>query len=165
MKFERGMDSFEPDELRVFVYGTLMPGGRYHREYCGNYLTNAIPAAVRGQLYDFPQMGYPAMTAGHDWVKGYLLEFCQSAATCEDILRRLDALEGYVSDAVTPDGDYQRRQAQIFTPEYETLQMAWVYQMSAEQVCKQGGVYLPGGDWRSRLSAKFTDTGADTEAS
>ncbi len=152
------MDSFEPDELRVFVYGTLMPGDRYHREYCSDHLTNAIPAAVRGQLYDFPRLGYPAMTAGHDWVKGYLLEFCQSVATCKDILRRLDALEGYVSDAVTTDGDYQRLQVPIFTPEYEPLQMAWVYQMSAEQVRQQGGVYLPGGDWRSRPSVKLTDT-------
>ncbi len=24
------MDSFEPSGLRVFVYGTLMPGDRYH---------------------------------------------------------------------------------------------------------------------------------------
>lgn len=152
------MDSFEIDELRVFVYGTLMPGDRYHREYCGDYLTNAIPAAVRGQLYDFPQLGYPAMTAGHDWVKGYLLAFRQSAATCKDILRRLDALEGYVSDAAIADGDYQRLQVPIFTPEREPLQMAWVYQMSAEQVHQQRGVYLPGGDWRSRPSVKLTNT-------
>ncbi len=151
------MDSFESDELRVLVYGTLMPGGRYHREYCGDHLTSAIPAAVQGQLYDFPRLGYPAMTAGHDWVKGYLLAFCQSVPTCKDILRRLDALEGYVSDAVTADGDYQRRWVQVFTPEYEPLQMAWVYQMSAEQVRQQGGVYLPGGDWQINPSIKPTD--------
>ncbi len=76
-------------------------------------------------------------------------------------MRRLDALEGYVSEAVTADDDYQRCRAKIFTRQYEPLQTAWVYQMSAQQVRQQGGVYLPGGDWRSRLSVKFTDTGAD----
>ena len=143
------MDSFETDcELSVFVYGTLKPGGRYHQRYCAGYLTAALPALTKGELYDFLRLGYPALTPGDDWVKGYLLKFRQEAKVCADILRRLDALEGYVADKVTDsDDDYQRCQLQIFDPDYKPLQMAWVYRMSRAQVRQQGGVYLPDGDW------------------
>lgn len=135
-------------ELYVFVYGTLKPGGRYHRRYCADFLTAAMPAQVKGELYDFPQLGYPALTPGDDWVQGYLLKFCQTAAVLTDILRRLDALEGYVADKVTDsDDDYQRCQLQIFDPDQHPLQTAWVYHMSRAQVRQQGGVYLPDGDW------------------
>jgi gamma-glutamylcyclotransferase (GGCT)/AIG2-like uncharacterized protein YtfP len=151
------MSSLESElsELAVFVYGTLKPGGRYHRRYCQGYLNEAVPAQVKGRLYDFPQLGYPAMTAGDDWVKGYLLLFRQHAAICEDILRRLDELEGYTSENAAVDNDYQR----CWLPLYDRyddldsllckpLRSAWVYRMSAEQIEQQGGVYLPGGEWR-----------------
>ena len=60
-------------ELQVFVYGTLKPGGRYHQRYCGEFLTEAVTLVIAlGHLYDFPQLGYPAMTHGNDWVKSYL---------------------------------------------------------------------------------------------
>ncbi|MGB3294054.1 MAG: gamma-glutamylcyclotransferase [Phormidesmis sp.] len=143
------MGSFDTDcELGVFVYGTLKPGGRYHRRYCAQFLTAALPAQVKGELYDFPQLGYPALTPGDDWVQGYLLRFCQTAAVCADILHRLDALEGYVADKVAgSDDDYHRCQLQIFDSGYELLQTAWVYRMSQAQVRQQGGVYLPDGNW------------------
>ncbi len=143
------MNSLESDcELCVFVYGTLKPSGRYHQRYCANFLTAALPAQVKGELYDFSQLGYPALTPGDDWVRGYLLKFCQTEAVCADILRRLDALEGYVADQVTDSNDdYQRCQLQIFDPGHQPLQMAWVYRMSRAQVRQQGGVYLPDGDW------------------
>ncbi|MGB7249578.1 MAG: gamma-glutamylcyclotransferase family protein [Phormidesmis sp.] len=134
-------------DLAVFVYGTLKPGGRYHQRYCDRYLTKAHLAVVKGRLYDFPQWGYPAITPGHEWVKGCLLIFRQSPARCDDILRQLDKLEGYVSDAIAKDNDYQRCWKQIFTPDYQPLQKAWVYQMSRDQVRQHSGVYLPEGDW------------------
>lgn len=64
------MNSLESDcELCVFVYGTLKPSGRYHQRYhqryCANFLTAALPAQVKGELYDFSQLGYPALTPGN----------------------------------------------------------------------------------------------------
>ena len=143
------MDRSQADcELRVFVYGTLKPGGRFHRRYCAEFLTAALPALVKGELYDFPQFGYPALTPGDDWVQGYLLKFCQTVAVCANILRRLDALEGYVADKVSDsDDDYQRCQLQIFDPDHQPLQMAWVYRMSRNQVRQQGGVYVAEANW------------------
>ncbi|MGC1310586.1 MAG: gamma-glutamylcyclotransferase family protein [Phormidesmis sp.] len=142
------MDMSESDsaELRVFVYGTLQPGGRYHQRYCG-YLSEAVPAMVKGRLYDFPALGYPAMTAGEDWVKGYLLRFCQSAAICEQVLRGLDWLEGYERDRPASQNNYQRCQKQIFDTDYRPLPSAWAYEMDMVNVRRYGGVYLPGGQW------------------
>ena len=137
-------------ELSVFAYGTLKPGGRYHQRYCGRALAEALPAMVKGCLYDFPQWGYPAMAPGEDWVQGYLLVFRDSATVCADILRQLDILEGVAADASSPvhsDDSYQRCRRLIFTPDYRPLQEAWIYQMKGDQVGQLGGVYLPDGDW------------------
>lgn len=133
--------------LSVFTYGTLKPGGRYHHRYCDTYLTGAIPAMVKGELFDFPQLGYPAMTVGADWVKGYLLKFSQPQAICADILRRLDALEGYCEENPTEANEYVRCKLPVFGLDDELLQIAWGYRMSVEQVRSLGGVYLPNGDW------------------
>lgn len=92
-------------ELFVFVYGTLKPGGRYHQRYCGKALAQALPAVTKGRLYSFTQWGYPAMTAGDDWVKGYLLTFYDTADVCSAVLKQLDDLEGVLdSDVSKLDG-------------------------------------------------------------
>ena len=134
-------------ELRVFVYGTLKPGGRYHQPCCGDALTAAIPAVVKGELYDFARRGYPAMTAGDDWVKGYLLIFEQSAEICAEVLRRLDRLEGYRAERSEAENEYLRRWVEIFTPDYQPLGQSWVYVMRREQALLQGGHYLASGVW------------------
>ncbi|MGB3298637.1 MAG: gamma-glutamylcyclotransferase family protein [Phormidesmis sp.] len=138
-------------ELSVFVYGTLKPGGRYHQRYCSRALAQSLPAVVKGCLYDFPRWGYPAMTSGEDWVKGYLLVFCGTAAVCGDILRQLDTLEGVAVDANTHEpaqnDGYQRCRQWVFAPNHQPLQKAWTYQMKREQICQFGGVYLSKGDW------------------
>ena len=133
--------------LRVFVYGTLKPGGRYHQRCCGDFLTEATPAFVRGRLYDFPQLGYPAMTAGEDWVKGFLLTFRQSAAVCADVLKRLDQLENYSEARPPEENDYQRCQRPVFRLDREPWITAWTYKMTIERMRSYGGVYVPGGEW------------------
>jgi len=45
--------------LRVFVYGTLKRGGRYHERFCRGALS-IEPASVRGRLYTSPA-GYPVL--------------------------------------------------------------------------------------------------------
>ncbi|MGB3670816.1 MAG: gamma-glutamylcyclotransferase family protein [Phormidesmis sp.] len=133
-------------ELCVFVYGTLKPGGRYYERYCGAYSPKAVQAAVRGRLFDFPHLGYPAITDGDSWVKGYLLIFSQPPRLCSDILRQLDRLEGYQS-VRSAENDYERSQLDIFDLGYQRLQQAWVYRMSVSLVRAQGGVLVPDGDW------------------
>jgi len=139
-------------ELWTFVYGTLKPGGRYHPRYCEDYLTEAVPALVRGYLYDFPQLGYPALTlpdkAQRDsWVSGYVLKFSQPPAICTEILQRLDRLEGYDPRKTAQENDYERCQLQTFSLEQQPLRTVWGYVMTAEQVRSLKGIYLPTGNW------------------
>ncbi len=133
-------------ELYVFVYGTLKPGGRYHERYCGVYSPVIVPAVVRGQLFDFPHFGYPAMTIGESWVKGCLLIFSQPSRLCSDILSRLDWLEGYRA-VESAENDYERSQLDIFDLNYQRLRSAWVYRMSVPLVLARGGILVPGGNW------------------
>ncbi len=107
------------------------------------------PALVKGRLYDFPQLGYPAMTVGDDWVKGCLIRFQQELETQTKILRRLDWLEGYKADRLPAENDYQRCWVMIFTTDYKPAEEAWVYVMDADRVRSLHGIYLPSGTWPS----------------
>jgi gamma-glutamylcyclotransferase (GGCT)/AIG2-like uncharacterized protein YtfP len=133
--------------LKVFVYGTLKPGGRYHERYCQPPASSAQLAKTKGQLYDFPQWGYPAMAAGEDWVTGYLLTFRQPAETCAQLLQGLDALEGYLEGRPPEQNDYQRLQMPIWDTENQPLSEAWGYVMTLERVRSHQGLYLPTGYW------------------
>jgi gamma-glutamylcyclotransferase (GGCT)/AIG2-like uncharacterized protein YtfP len=44
----------------MFFYGTLKRGERNHDRYCSGTL-RIEEATVRGQLYDLPLVGYPAL--------------------------------------------------------------------------------------------------------
>ena len=141
-------DSSKPDtELSVFVYGTLKPGGRYHVRFCGMYLTEAIPAMVKGRLYSFPRLGYPAMTVGDDWVQGYLLKFVQPSEICASLLQGLDRLEGFSSERSDFENEYLRREMLVYDLSQQPLQTAWGYIMAAADIRSRGGIYLPNGNW------------------
>jgi len=131
--------------IDVFVYGTLKPGGTYHQQFCAPYLKNLQPAQVRGLLYDLPTLGYPAMTTGEGWVKGYLFTLDETA------MAGLDYLEGYTPDGYeTLHGDddfeeeYMRQRATVFDLAGRPMGEAWVYVMGQ---LPDGAIFLPEGNW------------------
>ena len=103
---------------------------------------------VKGCLYNFPRLGYPAMTVGDDWVKGYLLKFVQPSEICVSILQGLDRLEGYSPRRSDFENEYLRCEISVFDLAGQPLQTAWGYVMSEVGVRSRGGIYLPEGDWK-----------------
>jgi gamma-glutamylcyclotransferase (GGCT)/AIG2-like uncharacterized protein YtfP len=80
-----------PETVEVFVYGTLVPGGRWH-DVVAPWVLDQRPAEVRGQLYDTGR-GYPAATfggVGTGLVRGVVLTLRDPAAA----LAHLDGFEG-----------------------------------------------------------------------
>lgn len=127
----------------VFVYGTLKPGGMYHQQFCEPYLKKSRPAQVRGLLYDLPTLGYPAMTLGIGWVKGYWFTLDGAA------MAGLDYLEGYSPPGAEnfPQHDeeaYTRLRTTVFDLAGLPMGEAWVYVMAQPP---QGAVFLPEGNW------------------
>ena len=123
----------------VFVYGTLKPGGTYHQKFCLPYLKQARSAQVRGLLYDLPNLGYPAMTLGDGWVKGYLFTLHEAA------MPGLDHLEGY--DPQTEDNqEYRRLRATVFDLIGQPIGDAWLYVM--DQLPAEA-IWLSDGEWHS----------------
>lgn len=55
-----------PDHINLFVYGTLMRGGRYHKRYCDTAL-EVKAAAIPGRLYAL-DAGYPALEISRESV-------------------------------------------------------------------------------------------------
>ena len=128
--------------VKVFVYGTLKPGGASYQRYCSDYVVEAYPMLAKGQLFALP-VGYPAMSMGEGWVHGFLLWF-QDAK----ILNQLDEYEGYELGRSPQQNLYQRELIEVFNPMKKPRGFAWAYLMTSRQICHRGGVLLPEGRWK-----------------
>lgn len=130
--------------LQIFVYGTLKPGFHNYQRYCAGYTVQEQPALVMGTLYGL-SVGYPGLTIGPNWIKGYLLSF--PVDLTQQMLTQLDALEGYSCDQPAHLNEYERRWTGIFALDYQQLGQAWCYYMDNTTVQRLGGTSIPGGEW------------------
>lgn len=130
-------------DLKVFVYGTLKPGGHYWPDFCqGKLASEPRPAKIRGELYDL-HVGYPGLLlSGDQWVHGYVLEMVDEAA-----FAGLDYLEGYVPGRPEAENDYNRLRVRCFSPEGKPLDEVWIYEMTAEKIAQHKGTRIESGDW------------------
>lgn len=129
-------------DLKVFVYGTLKPGGHYWPEFCEGKVLPQTPAKIRGELYDL-HVGYPGLLVrGDDWVHGYILEFGN-----ERDLDRLDYLEGYMPDRPESLNEYNRLKVPYYDQDGEPLGEVWTYEMTAATAAKHKATLIVGGDW------------------
>jgi len=87
--------------IKVFVYGTLKPRGKYYQIYCQGKTFKEIKCWAKGRLFNLP-LGYPAMSKGDHKVFGYLLYF-----TFLKDLKNLDKLEGYSGISNAPLNEYE----------------------------------------------------------
>ncbi len=151
--------------LTMFFYGTLKRGGRYHERYCGGAL-GVEEAAVRGELYDLPFLGYPALVVPEDSIYAVgtgdpagdaeeqrLLGREGLAApegprafgeifTFDDPVSRLPAIDGLEGfDPADPSSHFRRVLLPVETKAGSGL-LAWAY-----VVGEPSGVYLPEGLW------------------
>lgn len=101
------------NNAHVFIYGTLKPGGLYHKDYCGGFNLKEQEAPTAGKLFDFPELGYPsAMEASDGTIRGYLLTFDASEI---EVLSKLDVLEGYIANNHPGENEYYRKRVPVFT--------------------------------------------------
>ncbi|WOO40013.1 gamma-glutamylcyclotransferase family protein [Rubellicoccus peritrichatus] len=130
------------EAIRVFVYGTLKPGGHYWDRFCEGKVTDATEAKVRGKLYDLP-VGYPAMTEStNEWCYGHVLTLKNQSA-----LDGLDYLEGYIPGRKESENEYQRITVEAFNKLSEPLGKVWCYVMLSDIIYKQHGSFIPSGVW------------------
>ncbi len=151
--------------LFMFFYGTLKRGGRNHGRYCGGAM-RVEEGAVRGDLYDLPSFGYPALVVpeesvyafGTDNVAGDVEEqrrpgpglavSLEGARVFGEIfvfeepwsrLAAIDRLEGF--DPTAASNHYRRVLLPVEMSE-GSIVLAWAYAVE-----EPSGVYLPGGRW------------------
>ena len=128
--------------VNVFVYGTLKPGEYNYQLYCTGKVVEEKSAIAQGLLFLLP-FGYPAMTPGNSFVKGFVLSF-----STYEILHQLDWLEDYDPQRPVAQNEYYRQQIKVYDTAKEPLGTAWTYLMTLEQVKAYQGVLLPNGWWR-----------------
>ncbi|UGY91317.1 gamma-glutamylcyclotransferase family protein [Streptomyces gobiensis] len=136
------------EQLPVFVYGTLRPGGSNYAWALRGRTACEEPARMRGlALYEGP--GYPyAVAPAEGEVHGELV--LPAPARYAEVLRVLDRLEGYAPGA--PDNLYERVTAEAVRPDGSTVR-AWVYLAAAPLADKlrAAGTMIAGGDWADRV--------------
>lgn len=131
--------------IRVFVYGTLKPGGYYWNRFCEGKVTETVEAKVRGELYHL-SLGYPAMARisqnNASWSRGYVLTLKNQNA-----LDGFDYLEGYTAGRSPKENEYQRIQVEAFTLDGNSVGEVWTYVMSLENISRHDGVLIAHGNW------------------
>ena len=134
------------EKTRVFVYGTLKPGGSYHDKYCGNFQFEVREARIKGQLFDFHQLAYPgAQEDKMNWIQGVILTFHHPENV---VLPKLDELEGYDPEKPTPPNEYYRKQVDAFaTNNEEPREEVWCYFMDPKTIIASKGKPLCDGHW------------------
>lgn len=85
------------------------------------------------------------MTLEPGWVQGCLLTLSNA-----DALTAIDAFEEYYPDR-PENSEYQRSLQTVYDLNQRSLEMAWVYTMSPDQVKSLGGLWLPNGYWTGTL--------------
>lgn len=118
---------------KVFVYGTLMPGGGNAHVAESVGVAGAQPAAVYGfRLYHLEPEGYPAVVPGPGVVHGTVLNLTGSLAP-------LDVLEG-----IDLDPPLYRRVRCI----PQGRPHAWIYVYARpDRLAGDGVTWLPDGRW------------------
>ncbi|MFP4494273.1 MAG: gamma-glutamylcyclotransferase [Puniceicoccaceae bacterium] len=130
------------DDPRVFVYGTLKPGGLYWPRFCAGRVRAVRGARVRGRLYDL-DAGYPALRiGGTEWVRGVVLDLAGP-----EVLRGIDRLEGFEPGRAEDRNEYNRRRTEAFDPGGEALGCVWTYEMDLRRIEASGGRLIPEGVW------------------
>lgn len=150
--------------LRVFVYGTLKPGGLYYSHYCEAHVVTHWRAIAPGSLFHLPA-GYPALCwdgggwgeSGASAVQGYVLEFANPS-----VLVHLDELEGYSPDRPPEQNEYDRQHLPLQTLDGIPAGTAWGYTMTLHQIQQLGGQRVESGDWSSTLIQSMGNTPANT---
>jgi gamma-glutamylcyclotransferase (GGCT)/AIG2-like uncharacterized protein YtfP len=129
-------------QLKVFVYGTLKPNGKYYPIYCQGKTIKEQKCTALGKLFALP-CGYPAMVMGNEQIWGFLLIFADVKE-----LANLDKLEGYSGYDNASNNEYERREILVYDENNLPLDTAWVYFMSKEKVNALKGNYLVNGYWQ-----------------
>jgi gamma-glutamylcyclotransferase (GGCT)/AIG2-like uncharacterized protein YtfP len=151
--------------LIMFFYGTLKRGERNHERYCGGAL-RVEGGAVRGELYDLPLFGYPALVVPDDSIHAFGTgDFAGDVEkqgrlgherwgppegprvfgeifSFDDPGSRLPAIDGLEGfDPAGASSQYRRVLLPVETAGGSAL-LAWAYAVE-----EPSGVYLPGGRW------------------
>ncbi|MET3292003.1 UNVERIFIED_CONTAM: gamma-glutamylcyclotransferase (GGCT)/AIG2-like uncharacterized protein YtfP [Brevibacillus sp. OAP136] len=127
---------------KVFVYGTLCQGQRYHH-IIAPFAKHTQKATVRGTLYDLP-VEYPAMIEGDNPVKGELVEL----QNVPEALRLLDELEDYEPNRDT--NEYERIVVKAVTESGDEVECyLYLYAPNRREWLAEHGTLVPGGDWPS----------------
>jgi len=129
-------------DLRVFVYGTLQPGGLYWDRFCEGRVEVVGPAKVPGTLYGLPA-GYPALSLeGEGWVHGVILELDSA-----DTLAGIDGLEGFRPGRPSEENEYDRRKVEAFDGNGSPLGPVWTYAMDLGRIKQAGGRFIESDSW------------------
>ncbi len=125
---------------KLFVYGSLMRGMRYHESYLGDWAVQPIEATTYGKLVHIAEQRTAAMLEGNKTIKGEVVEIPHKA------LGRLDYLHGVRDSPHQSEFCRVKRGVTIRGMEIQ----AWVYMTTAEKLRSLEVEFLPapGGDWR-----------------
>lgn len=146
----------ETSNAPLFTYGSLMVGKHNHEQYlAGKIFGKVLSGRIKGELYDLPYKGYPAVLEGDDWVYGEVFEL----KSFHETITAMDEMEHFY-DKDSTKNEYERYFTKIYVwneekQDYCDERVAYCYHYVVENDPRfaKESVYLPHGDWHE-VSAK-----------
>jgi len=127
-------------QIPFFVYGTLIPGQPNDHLWRGGIRSVETAVFPNGILYDMGN--YPMLVEEEGGVvRGKLISVVNGLY--EEILSRLDHLEGYIPDQPSKSS-YKRIKREVTTDKGQRS-LSWLYIGRQKQAQKRR--VIPGGDW------------------
>jgi gamma-glutamylcyclotransferase (GGCT)/AIG2-like uncharacterized protein YtfP len=125
----------------IFVYGTLMRGGKHHRELAAHKVRFVGEGKIKGRLFRIKGESYPgaAPVASRAYIRGEVYELTNPEKTLE----KLDRFEG------TDERLFVRKLVNVWLGREKFR--AWVYFYAGR---KNRAARIPGGRFRVRAAAR-----------
>lgn len=129
-------------EVKLFAYGLLMEGMRYHQSHLAGRFSSMVPGEVRALLLYLKSVDCPALMAGGEKVLGevYMVD--------DELFVKLDYLYGVKAND-PKNSEYSRRLIEVSTGEGHTVE-AYAYHLreSVRRTRFPNAVKIEDGNWR-----------------
>ncbi|RSL32418.1 gamma-glutamylcyclotransferase [Salibacterium salarium] len=136
------------EKLPVFVYGTLRKGLHNYENILEGQTTNEIAATTVGSLYAVSHESFPCLVKeGKTVIQGEIM--CIKEDRYEEILKKLDALEGY-DERNVQESDYVREITTVVDDKGHHVE-AYTYYWNQPQGL---GQFITSGCWQTYLKEK-----------
>lgn len=133
------------EQVRIFVYGTLMENFGNYNKFLSDYVVNIQRAYTKGILYHLKNKECPALIEGDETIFGEVITFVDNEK--HSVLKSIDNLEEYFEG--NPEVMYERRHIKVYYENESSEQIYAYIFINPKALTSENCEKVYSGDWRA----------------